>query len=370
VHPQRKRRFPPARARNRAPAHRNTGTMASSELGRLLGLVGDVRIDFIESAALRDNALGDPATRPVAIYLPPGYDPQGSKRYSVLYVLHGYTGDVAALVASRPWETNVLQWADRLIVERTMPPVILAIVDGFTRLGGSQYVDSVHNGGYATYVTREIVPHVDTSYRTIAQEGGRAVLGKSSGGFGALYLSMQYPGIFGALASHSGDTAFRQAYVPVFAPAQRTLEKHNGDIAAFVEAFEAKPKRDMAEYNLMEMLGYTSAYTPRSATAYDLDLPFDRATGGIDEAVFARWQAFDPVEMAAKKGAELARLRLRYVDCGRRDEYALDVGARLLVRRMREMKLEVQHEEFDDDHRNVGYRYAVSLPALANVLER
>ena len=71
-----------------------------------------------------------------------------------------------------------------------------------------------------------------------------------------------------------------------------------------------------------------------------------------------------------RRGTELGRLRLRYVDCGRKDEYALDVGARVFVQRLREMRLAVRHEEFDDDHRNVGYRYAVSLPALANALER
>jgi hypothetical protein len=73
--------------------------------------------------------------------------------------------------------------------------------------------------------------------------------------------------------------------------------------------------------------------------------------------------------MCVGKQAELARLRLRYVDCGRKDEYALDIGARILVARMREMGLATRHEEFDDDHRNVGYRYAVSLPALVEVLE-
>jgi len=73
--------------------------------------------------------------------------------------------------------------------------------------------------------------------------------------------------------------------------------------------------------------------------------------------------------MCLTKRPELERLRLRYVDCGRRDEYALDIGARILVQRMRAMGLEVRHEEFDDDHRNVGYRYEISLPALAEVLE-
>jgi S-formylglutathione hydrolase FrmB len=344
--------------------------VATSELSRLLALAGDVHIDFIDSPALKDNALGDPATRPLAVYLPPGYDPQGSKRYPVIYVLHGYTGDVAALVSGRPWETNVVQWADRLVVERTMPPVILVVVDGFTRLGGSQYVDSIHNGDYATYVVRDVVAHVDANYRSIPEEAGRAVVGKSSGGFAAMYLCMERSGTFAAFASHSGDANFRQSYVPSFVTAQRTLESHGGDIAAFVEAFEKKPKRTPAEYATIEMLGYASAYSPRERAPFALDLPWDARTGAIDDAVMARWLQFDPCEICLRRGTELGRLRLRYVDCGRKDEYALDAGARLFVQRLREMRLTVRHEEFDDDHRNVGYRYAVSLPALAHALEQ
>jgi enterochelin esterase family protein len=340
-----------------------------SDLARLMKLQGDVRIDFVTSPALQGNALGDPAERPVAVYLPPGYDAEGSRRYPVLYCLHGYTGDVAALLATRPWEWNVVQRMDRLVASGKMPEALLVIVDGFTRLGGSQYVNSVHNGDYATYVTRDVIGHVDRSYRTIAAEGGRAVLGKSSGGFGSLHLCMNYPGFFAAFASHSGDTYFRYADPPLFVQAQRTLEKHEWDVRSFVEQFEAANKRPQSDYSTMEFLGYASAYSPRSAAPFDIDFPFDRSTGELREDVWERWLAFDPVEICGNKQPELARLRLRYVDCGRRDEYALDVGARLLAARMREMGLEVRHEEFDDDHRNVGYRYDVSLPALAGVLE-
>ncbi|HUA09158.1 MAG TPA: alpha/beta hydrolase-fold protein [Candidatus Acidoferrales bacterium] len=338
--------------------------------GQLLGLRGSLHIDRIESAALAGNALGDPAARPLVVYTPPEYDAQGSRRYPVLYVLHGYTGDAAALIAARPWERNVVQWIDRLIVQGRMPPALLAIVDGFTRLGGSQYVDSIHNGDYAQYVTREVVAQIDASYRTIAREGGRAVLGKSSGGFGSLHLVMEHPGIFAAFASHSGDAYFTYAYPPAFASVQRTLEKHDFSIPAFVEAFEAKHKRAAAEYSTMEMLGYTAAYTPRSAKAFDLDLPFDLKTGELREEIFARWRAFDPAERAGERKSELERLRLRYLDCGRKDEYALDVGARLVTERIRALGLAVRHEEFDDDHRNVGYRYEISLPALADVLDK
>lgn len=341
-----------------------------SNIARLLALHGDVRIDFIESAALQGNPLGDPATRPVVVYLPPGYDPQASRRYPAIYVLHGYTGDAAALISARPWETNVLQWADRLIRENRMPPALLVLVDGFTRLGGSQYLDSIHNGAYATYVVRDVVGHVERAYRSFDTEGGRAVVGKSSGGFGAMHLALEHPGVFAAFASHSGDSYFRYAHPPAFATVHRLLEAHDFDIGAYVEAFERKHKRSMGEYTAMEMLAYAAAYSPRSAIAFDLDLPFDRATGELRDDVFARWLAYDPAERIPTHRAQLARLRLRYLDCGRRDEYNLDVGSRVVAQRIRDLGLSVRHEEIDDDHRNVGYRYEISLPALAAVLDK
>lgn len=344
--------------------------MQRSEIARLLALEGDVRIDFVRSEALAHNPLGDSAERPVVVYLPPEYDAQGSQRYPALYVLHGYTGDVAALLSTRPWETNVVQWADRLIKERRMPAALIVLVDGFTRLGGSQYVDSIHNGGYATYTVRDVVGHVDENYRTIAAEGGRAVLGKSSGGFGAMHLVLEHPGTFGAFASHSGDSYFRYAHPPAFATVQRALEAHDFNTEAFVQSFEGKHKRSMAEYTTMEMLAYAAAYSPRSASAFDLDLPFEQRSGELNDEVFARWLTFDPAERVQDRRAELARLRLRYLDCGRRDEYNLDIGARVVTERIRALGLDVRHEEFDDDHRNVSYRYEVSLPALAAVLDQ
>jgi enterochelin esterase family protein len=244
----------------------------------------------------------------------------------------------------------------------------LAIVDGNTRLGGSQYVDSVHNGNYATYVVRDVVTHVDTHYRTVAHEGGRAVFGKSSGGFGALHLTLAHPGTFAAFASHSGDAYFRYAHLISFPTAQRTLEPF-GTVRAFVEEFERRKKRPQAFYTTIEMLGYAAAYSPTASEAFAFDLPFDPHTGELREDVFARWLAFDPVERAGAGKAALARLRLRFVDCGRRDEYGLDIGARVLAQRIRDVGLEVRLEEFEDDHRNIGYRHEISLPALAAVLD-
>lgn len=263
----------------------------------------------------------------------------------------------------------MVQRIDRLIAQEAMPPAMLVAVDGNTRLGGSQYVDSIHNGAYATYVVRDVLGHIDRAYRTVARAEGRAILGKSTGGFASLHLTMNYPGHFIAFACHSGDAYFRMCQVRSLITCARTLEKYDS-FEAFVLAFEAKDKPGEAEMATIEMFGYAAAYSPTAAKAFAFDLPVDLATGAFRDDVWARWLAYDPAEQIPQKKAELGALRLRYFDCGRRDEFGLDIGARVMVARVRDLGLEARHEEFEDGHGRIGYRYDVSLPALAAVLDR
>ena len=196
------------------------------------------------------------------------------------------------------------------------------------------------------------------------------MLGKSSGGFGAMHLVIAHPGVFAAFASHSGDSYFRYAHFPAFR--HRSSRARSARLSTWLRSWRPlKPNTSGTWPNTRRWRcsAYAAAYSPGGARAFDLDLPFDRETGELRDDVFARWLAFDPAERVAGCQAELSRLRLRYLDCGRRDEYNLDIGARVIARRIRDLGLEVRHEEFDDDHRNVGYRYAISLPALAAVLD-
>lgn len=346
-------------------------TRERSDLQRLLALSGTLIVEEIESEALAGNVLGDPHRRALPVYLPPGYDAEGSRRYPVLYCLHGFTGSAAALAAARVWALNPIQWLDRLIVEGRVPPAILVIVDGLTRYGGSQYVNSALNGNYADYVVRDVVGFVDRNFRTVARPQGRGLFGKSSGGFGTLHLVMAYPGRFAAAAAQSSDAYFTYCYLPDFPKVQRALEQYGG-LANFVAAFDAEPKKSNASMEVMNTIGMAAAYSPQSDAQgpFDLELPFDLRTGLLREDVWARWLRFDPALVCAEQLDAFRALRTLYVDCGRRDQYALDIGARIMVQRLREGGIEVQHEEFDDDHMGVLYRHERVFPALLERLER
>jgi enterochelin esterase family protein len=210
----------------------------------------------------------------------------------------------------------------------------------------------------------EVLPAIDARFRTIATRDARAIGGKSSGGFGALALAMRNPDFFSAVASHAGDMYFELSALPDLPAAARALRRHGG-VAAFLAQFEAREKKDGADFTTMMVLAQAGAYSPDRERPGGIALPFDLDTGEIDWEVWKRWKAWDPVEMAEAHAEALGRMSLIFVDAGTRDEHNLDLGARIFVSRLRALGIDCEHEEFDDGHRGTAYRYDVSLPKLA-----
>ncbi len=96
----------------------------------------------VHSPALEGNHLGDPADRPLWVYVPPGYDGDPGRRYPVVYVIQGYGGFISTW-ANRSWNRPPYpEEADRLFAAGGAPPCLLVFVDAWTSYGGSQFVDS------------------------------------------------------------------------------------------------------------------------------------------------------------------------------------------------------------------------------------
>jgi enterochelin esterase family protein len=329
-------------------------------------LVGRVVIEEFDCEALRDNPLGDPARRPIPIYLPPGYDRSG-RRYPVIYWLHGFTGTGLMGANFNPWIPSLPELIDRVIQEGA-PPAILVMADGWTRYGGSQYLNSSANGRYEDAV-KELVAYIDTYYRTMASRNHRGLNGKSSGGYGALALAMRNPQLFGAVASHSGDMYFEATYKVDVWKAVDVVRKHGG-LDAYLKAFLAAPKKtEELVKPMVTVIAMAMAYSPNLESPHGFDLPFDPETGEIVERVWARWLEWDPVYMAERYAENLRTMRLIYFECGTRDQYNLHHGARLLHRRLEHLAIRHEYQEFDDDHTAINYRYVESLRRLCNALK-
>ncbi len=325
-----------------------------------------------DSRILRDNPLGDPHQRQLGVWLPPGYDESGNKRFPVLYDLVGFTGSGLAHTAWKPFGDNVPERAARLIHEKKMGPAIIVFPDCFTALGGNQYVNSSAIGGYADYLTRELIPFVDREFRTLASREHRGCFGKSSGGYGSIIHGMKYAKYWGAVASHSGDAYFDFVYWHDWPNTLNELAKYkkgkSDRIKRFLQAVWKKEKLSTAEGHALMNLCMAATYDPDPRAPNGFRVPFDLDTG---ESIPQRWRAWrrhDPINLVSKYKANLKTLRGIYIDCGRRDQYHIHFGARILAKRLAAARIRHTYEEFDDNHSDVDYRMDRSLPFLYRAL--
>ena len=328
---------------------------------------GTVVRERFESRVLQGNRPGDPQVRDLYLYLPPGYD-ESKERYPVAWCLSGFTGRGRMLLNDNTWMPGIGDRMDALLASGAAKPMILALPDCFTHVGGSQYVNSPALGAYEDYVVRELVPFVDARCRTLAEPRHRGVIGKSSGGYGALMMGMRRSDTFQALACHSGDLLFEYCYKRDFGPALRTLAKAGG-VGPFLESFRASQRKRHEDIATLNIIAMAAAYSPNpGAPPPWCDLPFDLATGEIDENVWKRWLEWDPLHLLDRHADDLRKLRLVYLDCGQEDEFFLELGARAFVKRLRERGIPHEYEEFEDGHMNISYRMDRSLPKLSRAL--
>ncbi len=137
------------------------------------------------------------------VYLPPDYDDARDKRYPVVYWLHGRGGS----------QTGAGTFVSRLskALEAGIAPAMIVV--GVNGMKTSSYVDS-HDGRtpVQSMIIKDLIPHVDATYRTIATREGRAIEGFSMGGAGAPKIGFKYPGIFGAVSILAGALHDLESY--------------------------------------------------------------------------------------------------------------------------------------------------------------
>src|SRR5436190_3950806 len=322
-----------------------------------------------ESEALRGNPLGDPHVRPLYVWTPPSYDADAERRYPTIYVIQGMTGLARACVNVRPWDQAFPE-----AVAAAGHEAVIVLVDAFTAVGGSQFIDSPGIGRYHTYLCGEIVPWIDAGYRTLAMPEHRGIQGKSSGGYGAMVTPMLRPDLFGGLATHAGDALFEECYARDFAPAVRALrDKYDSSFERFWEDFRSgRPVLgDASDPVLVNTYAMAAAYSARDDGT--VELPFDVETGELRNDVFARWLDWDPVRRARRPevAESLRGLRAIWIDSGRGDEYYLDLGATAFRRVLDEIGVPedvVRFDLFEGRHGGIAWRYPLSLAWLVERL--
>ncbi|HEV2906355.1 MAG TPA: alpha/beta hydrolase-fold protein [Actinomycetota bacterium] len=333
----------------------------------------DVRGRFdetiIESDVLKGNALGDPNSRPLWVYVPPGYDDEPDRRYPSIYQIQGLTGQLDMWRNRAPFRKNFPELADELFEANEAPPCILVWVDCWTSLGGSQFIDSPGTGKYHTYLCDEVVPWVDAHYRTLPDRDHRGIGGKSSGGSGAMVTPMLRPDLWGGLATHAGDALFEACYLPLFRESVRVLrDDYAGSFEKFWEDFRTRPafSKDSDDHLLNDWCMAACYSADEDGT---VRLPYESDTGKLIPEIWERWLEWDPVRMVPSHADALRSLKAIYIDAGKRDEWFLDLGAEAFRQALADIGVtDVYFELFDATHKAIEYRYPIGLKYLAERL--
>lgn len=207
------------------------------------------------------------------VVLPADYASSRATRYPTLYFLHGLFEN------ERSWsERGGQQVLEDLLSQGQLGKFLVVLPDG----GRTFYVNSIDGRErYEDFFTRELVPAIDRKYRTIANPAARGVSGTSMGGYGALRLGMRHPNVFGSASAHSAALLPK---IPKPVPGE-------GRWGFYAQALQG---------------------------------PFGSPLDG------SFWEANSPLTLA-RTPERFRRLKL-YFDCGDRDRYGFEEGARLLNR--------------------------------------
>jgi S-formylglutathione hydrolase FrmB len=147
----------------------------------------------IECEAIPSAILGRSVS--VCVDLPADYAADASKRYPVLYFLHGLFED-----ENRWSERGGKQVLDELLNQNQIGRFLVVLPNG----GRTFYINSFDgHEKYEDFFIQELVPAIDKKYRTIPTVAERGISGSSMGGYGALHLAMRHPDVFGSVSAHS-----------------------------------------------------------------------------------------------------------------------------------------------------------------------
>ncbi|MBS1794623.1 MAG: alpha/beta fold hydrolase [Acidobacteria bacterium] len=263
----------------------------------------------IHGTALEGNLEGNAVDRDVLVFLPPGYDREKSRRYPVVYALHGYS-------------IGAEQWSYEIRVPQTIEgalalgarEMIVVMPDSKTVHNGSMYSSSVTTGDFERFISRDVVAYIDLHYRTIPNRSSRGLAGHSMGGYGATRIGMKHADVFGSLYIMSPCCLSPRPA----GPANPEMEKRLAEV---------KTAEDSAKlpFLLRAQLATAAAWSPNPENPpLYLDLPV--RNGEVQPDVIAKWTANSPLAFMDQYIGDLRTYRAIAIDVGDQDGLRVDAG--------------------------------------------
>jgi enterochelin esterase-like enzyme len=256
----------------------------------------------IHGTALEGNLEGDAVDRDVLVFLPPSYAKEKSRRYPVIYALHGYS------IGAEQWskEIHVPQTIEGAFAQGAKE-MIVVLPDSKTVHNGSMYSSSVTTGDFERFIARDVVSYIDTHYRTLPHRLSRGLVGHSMGGYGATRIGSKHADVFGSLYIMSPCCL-----------APRTAGRANPEMEKALEAVKTPADSAKLPFGARAQLASAAAWSPnpKNPPLY-LDLPMK--DGQPQPEVLAKWAANAPLVFIEQYIGNLRQYRAIALDVGDKD---------------------------------------------------
>ena len=263
----------------------------------------------IHGAALEGNLEGDAVDRDAFVFLPPSYEKEKTRRYPVVYALHGYS-------------IGAEQWSHEIHVPQTIEgafaqgagEMIVVLPDSKTAHNGSMYSSSITTGDFERFIAHDVVAYVDSHYRTLPERTSRGLVGHSMGGYGAARIGMKHPDIFGSLYIMSPCCLSARGAGPAGA-----------DLEKAVASMKAPSDGESLPFFTRAQLATAAAWSPNPKNPpLFLDLP--TKDGAPQADVLAKWAANAPLAFVDQYVGNLREYRAIAMDVGDQDGLRVDAG--------------------------------------------
>ena len=263
----------------------------------------------VHGTALEGNLEGDAVERDVFVFLPPSYAKEKSRRYPVVYALHGYS------IGAEQWthEIHVPQTIEGAFAQGAKE-MIVVLSDSKTLHNGSMYSSSVTAGDFEQFIAHDLVAYIDGHYRTIPNRLSRGLVGHSMGGYGATRIGMKHSDVFGSLYIMSPCCLSPRPAGPANPEMEKALEA-------------VKTPEDSAKLPFFPraQLATAAAWSPdpKNPPLY-FDLP--TKNGEPQPDVLAKWTANAPLAFVDQYIGNLRQYRAIALDVGDQDGLRVDTG--------------------------------------------
>ncbi|MBQ4837590.1 alpha/beta hydrolase-fold protein [Pseudoalteromonas luteoviolacea] len=304
------------------------------------------------SKALENSLIGTQSTRDIHIYLPEGYQ-QSNKRYPVLYLLGAYSWPIK-------YSQHIETMLDNHKKNGRNMEMIIVMLEGNTPLRGSFYVNSAVHGNFSDYVIKEVLPWIDSKYRTKASAKHRGIAGFSMGGTGALRFAAKNPQLFGHVYALSPGMFDEKGMAKSYLTSKDAIKRYQAFKKELATAKDpqAVMKAEFASFQGREIWnnGQANSYSAylmayAGAFAGNAEQPFG-VHYSIDPAQKPLWyRGFGELIDLYSTPSVVAQLSSVRIDVGDKDDYIwISEGVLALKQKAQANKVPITFDVFSGGH--------------------